>query len=296
MVERQFPVGIAGAGRVAQALGRLLRERGEPIVAVASRDPRRAETAAQFIGGDVEPVSYTELPSRAIRILIAVPDRAITPVAGLLSAARIHPNIAIHTCGSRGPEALDPLLKEGTSCAMLHPLQTVATPQQGAADLPFATFAIAGQEEASLWAQQNVRTLNGYCLNIPSDRVAIYHAAAVMASNYLVTLIGASVTMMKSAGVEEEDALRALGPLVRASTANALELGPLKALTGPIERGDVSTIAGHLEAMTGVSAHIGELYRAAGLATLELAQQRELPEGAAQSIGKILRESGRGNG
>ncbi len=80
------PIGIAGAGRLGQALGRLLRERGEPVVAIASRDLAHARAGAAFIVG-VEAVSYTELPARASRILICVADDAITPVAHILADA-----------------------------------------------------------------------------------------------------------------------------------------------------------------------------------------------------------------
>src|SRR5450631_1609941 len=98
------PIGIAGTGRLAQALGRLLHDRGQPIAAIAGRDPSRTASAAAFINKDVIPVSVAELPIHAGRVLISVPDDALEPVAHTLAAAHpiaAHPvKMALHTCGS----------------------------------------------------------------------------------------------------------------------------------------------------------------------------------------------------
>jgi predicted dinucleotide-binding enzyme len=120
-------IGIAGAGRIGQALGRLLRDRGEPVTAAAGRDVHRSAAAAAFIGAGVQPVSYSELPDRCSRIAIAVPDDALDAVVKIL-AQSMRGGEALHTCGTRGPEALAPLEARGVSCAAMHPLQTVTTP------------------------------------------------------------------------------------------------------------------------------------------------------------------------
>ncbi len=267
-------IGIAGAGRIGQALGRLLSERGQPVAAVASRDAGRAAKAAAFIGEGVRPVSYRELPGRASRILIAVADDSVTAVADLLADAGMRSGAALHTCGALGPEALVPLSARGVSCGALHPLQTVATPEQGTHRLPGSTFAIDGAGAALEWAEQIARLLGARVVRIAPGRRALYHAAAVMASNYVVGLVDAAVTLMKEAGIEEHDALAAIAPLVRASAENALTLGPLRALTGPIERGDTETVATHLRALAGAPAAVAELYRCAGLHLVGLAGRK----------------------
>src|SRR5271165_6299103 len=95
------PIAIAGAGRMGQALGRLLRERGESIAAIASRSPERAAIAAAFVGGAAKPATYAALPHHAANILIAVPDDAIAAVARLLAAGGMHQGIALHTSGAQ---------------------------------------------------------------------------------------------------------------------------------------------------------------------------------------------------
>ncbi|MEK7408889.1 MAG: DUF2520 domain-containing protein [Acidobacteriota bacterium] len=282
-------IGIAGGGRIAQAFGRLLREHGEPVAAVASREPEHAAAAARFIGCP-HALSYAELPSRACRVLIAVPDDALASVAAALAGGGLRGGAALHTCGSRGPEALAALAAGGVSCGALHPLQTVATPQQGLAALPGAAFAITAEGPAAAWAERIVSLLDGLALRIPAERRPLYHAAAVMASNYLVGLVDAAVMLMNAAGVEEDTALRALAPLVGASSANALALGPLKALTGPIERGDVETVALHWKALAAAPAPVRELYRAAGLHLVTLARRRGLSEASAVRFERLFRQ------
>jgi predicted short-subunit dehydrogenase-like oxidoreductase (DUF2520 family) len=97
-----------------------------------------------------------------------------------------------------------------------------------------------------------------------------------MASNYLVALMDAAVILMKAAGIEQEQALRALAPLVRASVGNALTMSPVQALTGPVERGDNGTVAAHFRAFSTASApeSVKALYRAAGLHAVDMARRK----------------------
>lgn len=287
------PIAIAGAGRMGQALGRLLRERGESIAAIASRTPERAAVAAAFVGGAAKPATYAELPQYAARILIAVPDDAIGDVARLLAAAGMHRGIALHSSGAQGPEALAALAAAGVACGALHPLQTVANPAEGVRVLPGVAFAIDGAPEAAAWAAQLVALLDGLPLNVAAAARPLYHAAAVMAGNYVTALISAAVMLMKEAGVDEAAARLALAPLARTSVENAFRLGPAEALTGPIARGDADTVRRHLAALAKAPPAVRSLYRSAGLATLELARQRGLLELEAGAIEKLLRKGER---
>ena len=281
-------IGIAGAGRIGCALGRLLRERGQPVAAVAGRDSDRTAAAAAFIGG-VEPVSYAQLPRHAARLIVAVPDDALEPVAALLAESAAPGGLALHTCGLRGPEALAALEARGVSCAALHPLQTVATPEQGLSALAGAVFGLTGSGPAAEWALEIVRLLEGRALEIPAGKRPLYHAAAVMAGNYAAALIDAAVILMGEAGVDREQALEALGPLIRTSVENALALGPLAALTGPIERGDINTVRAHLQALADAPETVRGLYRSAGLHTIEMSR-RKTPGADRREMERGLRE------
>lgn len=279
-----MPVSIAGAGRVGQALGRALTMAGQPISLVASRTPERAQRAASFIGGGVRPVLYEDLTGQ---VLVCVSDDSLEEVAGRLAG---DVRVALHTSGVRGPEVLAPLVARGVACGTMHPLQTFATPETGVQRLPGTTFAIAGDEVAAEWARRLVSLLDGKTIAIAPGRHALYHAAAVMASNYLVALLGAAETLMVVAGVPRQDALAALAPLVRAAVDNALALGPAAALTGPVQRGDAHTVASHLAALHSAPLEVLNLYRAAALQTLVLARERGLAEEPASAIHHLLHE------
>src|ERR1039457_1186934 len=250
-----------------QALGHLLRQRGESIAAVAKRSPEHAALAAAFVGGGAKAASYTEIPQHAARVLIAVRDDAIGDVARVLAGSGMHRGTALHTSGARGPEAL--------------------------AALAAGVFATAGAREATAWAERLVGLLDGLTLHVPAASRPLYHAAAVMASNYVTALMSTAVMLMREAGVEEGAARRALEPLARTSVKNELQLGPAAALTGPIARGDADTVRGHLAALAKAPAVVESLYRAAGLATLEIARQRGLAEVQAGAIQELLRKGER---
>ncbi len=290
-------IGIAGTGRLAQALGRLLHQRGQPITAIAGRDLRRTSEAADFIGMGVQKsavrsVSLPDLPKAASHVIVAVPDDALSSVARTLSGSDSEIRVALHTCGSRGPEALAELTERGASCGTLHPLQTISTREQGAADLPGSYFGITASGEALEWALGICRLLDGYPLVIPPDRRPLYHAAAVMASNYIVAMIDAAAILMEQAGVPSDQMLPALAPLIEASVRNSLSAGPVQALTGPIERGDEQTVAVHLRALGEAPESVRNLYRSAGLHASQIAR-RKSPGADRGKIESLLREQWR---
>jgi predicted short-subunit dehydrogenase-like oxidoreductase (DUF2520 family) len=282
-VEIQGPIGIAGGGKVGRALGRVLHDRGEPVVCVASRTLEHAKSAAEFIGSGVGAVTYTELSSRVDRILISVPDEALEEIASMLQKDG---GIALHTCGAKGPEALEAMRRRGIACGTLHPLQTF--PEAAAAVLDGVAFAISGDDAAVEWARQIAALVHGRVLLIDAAARPLYHAAAVMASNYVIALLAAAETVMESAGVEKHEALEALAPLVRTSVENALKLGPVQAITGPIQRGDAATVEAHRSALRSFSEPLQALYRAGGLQALDIAKQRGLSAECAAAVQTIL--------
>jgi predicted short-subunit dehydrogenase-like oxidoreductase (DUF2520 family) len=113
MAETADPIGIVGAGRVAQTLGRLFSENGRPVAAIAGRNPGRTALAALFIGGSATPVTIEELPTLSSHVLIAVSDRGVKPVAEILAKSGFRCGVALHTCGAKGPQALAVLENQG---------------------------------------------------------------------------------------------------------------------------------------------------------------------------------------
>lgn len=255
-------IGIAGSGRVAQALGRHLR-----ASLIAGRSSDHARAAAEFVQG-ARAVTFEEL--ECDRLIIAVSDRAISEVAARVPV----PRIALHTCGAHGAELLDALRRAGASCGAFHPLQTFASAESGFAALPGSAFAVDGDPEAAAWAEEIAHSLHGIVLKVPPPARALYHAAAVLASNDVVVTVDAAIQIFRQIGISHSDARRALAPIARAALENTLANGAEAALTGPVERNDFETVARHLEALESVPRAIQDLYRAAGTHALEIAGRR----------------------
>jgi predicted short-subunit dehydrogenase-like oxidoreductase (DUF2520 family) len=282
------PIAILGTGRMAKALGALL----SPVSAVAGRSRSSAENATNFIGSyqlaAPQAICVNELPGHSRHILIAVPDDAIAEVAAELVAAGLNRAIVLHTSGAAGLEALGVLRAAGNSIGVLHPMQTVPSAERGVETLPGATYAFAGDPQAAEWARSLIGHLGGKPLAIDPQRWHHYHAAAVMACNYQVTIMDAALELMEIAGVARAAALDALAPIVRATTENVLLTGPEQALTGPISRGDAGTVRGHLTALQVSSPETRQLYIAAGLRTVTLAERAGLTANVARALRHAL--------
>ena len=257
------------------------------IAGVAGRNPERARAAAEFIGG-VPVVEVEAIPDLADRVLIAVSDFAIRDVASRLANAGFKQGVALHTAGSRGPDALTPLWEAGIATGVLYPLQTFATPEQGVRDLPGSYFALTGNPAAIEWAREIVGLVQGHFLSSAPQDWGLYHAAAVLASNYQVALMDAALEALEAAGIAPEQGLAALGPLARATLNNVLRAGPVGALTGPISRGDVETVQRNRQALAAVSPASQDLYRAAGRRTLPIARRQGLAESTIDQLEKCL--------
>ncbi len=283
-------VGIVGSGRTAQALGALLASRGVPIQAVAGRTPDNVETAQRFMGAK-HAVTVNEAARHANLLLISVSDNAIAEVASAIAAVTPLPRVVLHTSGATGPAVLHPLQEKGVATGVLHPLQTVPSPERGLETLTGATYGYCGDPKAAEQALLLIGILGGKPLPVLPDRWAHYHAASVMAINYHSALFHAALELMQQAGIERESALAALDPIVRAATDNLLAKGPEFALTGPIRRGDTVTVARHLQAVQSASPNTRRLYLAAAQTTLDLAKRAGLSEEAALPVAALLDES-----
>jgi predicted short-subunit dehydrogenase-like oxidoreductase (DUF2520 family) len=287
-MNRREGIGIVGTGRVGQALGRLLVEAGEPVVAVAGRTATHTEAAARFMGPSVAVVRITELRQVAGRVLIAVSDDAIEDVAVQLAGSGGPGGVALHTSGAYGPQLLRTLADAGVSCGVLHPLQTLATADRGVTALRGATFGVGGDLEATRWAEHVIAIAGGTALRVPVDGFASYHAGAVMASNAVVAAVDAAISLMRAAGVDGAAALSAVGPLCVTTARNASEIGPEAALTGPVQRGDARTIGRHVAALAACPPHVADLYRASAHALLAISRRRGLSDASARAIEHAL--------
>jgi len=210
-------IGVVGRGRLGAAIELALRRAGCDVVLVAGRE--------------VDPT----ITHRLGLILLAVPDTAIAPVAKRL--ATNDSCVVAHCSGSLGMDVLTPHRR----VAGLHPVVSVPDRLIGADRLAGAWFAIAGDPLIS----EVVVALGGRSFTIDDAHRSGYHAAAVVASNHLVALLGQVQRLAGAAGAPME----AFWPLIEGSVVNAELLGPVHALTGPVARGDWDTLRRHLDSI-----------------------------------------------
>jgi len=290
------PIGIAGAGRVGQALGRLLHDAGLPVVAVASRNREHASKAAAFVGVGVEPLGYANLPRACSRLIIAVPDDALPAVACLLRESGWKDGIVLHTSGVNGTDVLNCLAAAGSSCAALHPLQTVPSPEQGVKSLVGCQYVLTGDGQAAEWAREIVSCLHGRLLELPNEARALYHAAAVLLCNDFVVLAEAGFRLLEQAGLSREVAARAFAALADESVRNVFSMARGAALTGPVARADLGTIQKHLVAFEtpgpsgGEIREIETIYRVLGQYAIRLANEHGLDESSGRELGALLKK------
>ena len=268
---------IIGPGRVGTAIGVLAERAGWRVTAVGARNAARGAAAAAQIGSDVRACEPAEAAGLGDLVLLTVRDDAIEDLCRELARAEAFRGGAsvAHCCGALSSEVLSPARQAaGCSVASIHPLQTFPS-----ADRAIETFAgtfcfCEGDGEALDRVEALACAIGGVPIRLESSAKALYHAAASVACNYLAALLDASLSMTSRAGIDRETASKALGPLVRSTVDNVLSLGPAEALTGPIARGDVETVARHLRAIRVLPEDVQQFYRTAGRWTVELARRK----------------------
>lgn len=272
-------VAIIGAGRVGSSMGFLLARAGYAVTAVAAQTAASVERALAFIGG--ASTAGTVKDAKADVVFITTPDRNISEVCGEIAreGGLKRGAIVVHMSGAHSLNLLDAAKEAGALRAVIHPLQSVPSAEQGVRNLPGSYFRIEADPGALRTAKELVQAIGGLELAMPkwtSDEysASLYHAGAVSVSNFFVALIDFGLRFYEALGADRQEALRAVLPLVKGTLANIETLGISAALTGPIVRGDAETMRGHLEAMRVKAPELLGLYRSLAKHTIAVAKER----------------------
>jgi predicted short-subunit dehydrogenase-like oxidoreductase (DUF2520 family) len=274
-------VAIIGAGRVGSSVGYLLKKADYQIEAVAARTRESAGTAADFIGDGRPTNDVVRAAEHADFVFITTPDRVIREVCDKIAAAGVLKpgSLVIHMSGAHSLGLLDSAAKAGVRRAVLHPLQSLASREQGVKTLPGSYFRVESDPDAREASRQIVKALGGVELVMrkwtsDEDSAALYHAGAVAVSNYLVALVNYGLKFYQTLGADQKEALTAVLPLIRGTLHNIEHLGIPDALTGPIMRGDTETIRDHLAAMQKKAPRLSGLYKELARQTVEIARDK----------------------
>jgi predicted short-subunit dehydrogenase-like oxidoreductase (DUF2520 family) len=285
-------IGIIGAGRLGTNLGLCFAAKGHRVVGVASRTQVSAARAASLISCPV--LSPNQVAREAEVLIITTSDGAIYEVAqSLADAGAISPGqLVVHCSGCLTNRILNPALSLGAVPLGMHPLYSFSLPEQGK-PLPLdnVLFALEGEDPGIERGARLVSSLGGRWFKIPSPNKPLYHTAATIASNYLVSLLDISESLMDQAGIEEEAAREGLLALM-ASVLQNLAQGPEQALTGPIARADQPTLRSQLQSLQHQDPTVSGIFRQLGFYTVELASRagRITPEKAGE-MKRVLEEA-----
>jgi predicted short-subunit dehydrogenase-like oxidoreductase (DUF2520 family) len=262
---------VIGPGRAGTGLALALARAGWTVYLHGRGAKNVPAPLALTVGADTPPPWM----ARAGIVVLAVRDDAIRPLGeSLARAGAVRPEqVVLHLSGALGQEALGPLVPSQAALGSLHPLQTIVDPERAPERLRGAWAAVEGMPRAIEAGERIASAVGLRPFRVASRAKAVYHAGAVFASNYFVVVEAIAQQLFERAGLSREDAWAALTPLVRGTFDNLTRTGPEGALTGPVVRGDVDTLARHLRALPDREQ---ALYRELGRAVLELARRRGL--------------------
>jgi predicted short-subunit dehydrogenase-like oxidoreductase (DUF2520 family) len=281
---------IIGAGRVGQTIGRMARAAGYDIADVVCRSRRSALAAVRFIGaGNAQAYARARL-SAADLILIATPDDKIKEAVELIfrNASSIGEAAVLHASGALASDVLNRLTSKRFSVGSCHPLQTFESPARALRLARSSYFCIEGEPGAVRAARKLTRKIGARHFEIPTEMKSLYHAAAVMASGGVVALVSISLEILARCGLTESEARHVLLPLIEGTIANVRAVGPSRALTGPVPRGDTGTVARNMAALADVDSDWLEIYRLLGARGLALAEEAGMDKAALRELRKLV--------
>jgi len=257
---------IIGAGRLGTTLSYALSRKessGIKIKAISSRTDNSLNRAKEYLGRNSAGILFTknniEAAKTAECVLICTPDDAIKTVCDEIFNGKIFKEkkedcknkyCVIHFSGSKSLDVLGSARHAGAETASIHPLKSFASINMAVKTLPGTVYGLTySGERSEKIARKIVKCLEGKAIKVDDEKKPLYHAAACVASNYMVTLLNYAAMLHKKIGINPEESLEGLLSLSEGTLDNIKKIGTEKSLTGPIARGDVGTIKEHMESL-----------------------------------------------
>jgi predicted short-subunit dehydrogenase-like oxidoreductase (DUF2520 family) len=279
-------IGFIGAGKVGFSLGRYFAENGIFITGYYSKELQSATEAARFTKSRTY-VNMAELVGDSDVIFLTVPDSAIKEVYDQVKAVGIGGKQICHCSGAMSvAEAFPDIARFGASGFSIHPLFPITSKYDSFKELGKAFFCIEGSDEfIGVWDELLRKMGNGTKV-ISSENKAQYNAACSISSNLVCALAAESLALMEKCGFSQTEALKAFQPLIMNNIKRILALGPVEALSGPVERNDIGMVRKHLECMENDTDR--SMYKAVSMKLVDVAQQKN-NEADFSELRRILR-------
>lgn len=244
----KLKIGFIGAGKVGTSLGKYFSTHQVTVTGFYSRTEASAKEATKFTNTNFYP-DRKQLIADSDVIFLTVTDSAIAPVWESIKHESIQGKIFCHCSGSLSSGIFSDIQHLGAYGYSIHPLYAISSKTESYKDLAHALFTLEGD---SAYLQKMRTFMEGFGNDvqiISTESKALYHAAAVFASNHMVALAYIATNLFQQCGFSSEHALQAIAPLMEGNLAHILSDGPVASLTGPVERNDVATIQRHLECL-----------------------------------------------
>ncbi|CAL61491.1 conserved hypothetical protein; putative NAD(P)-binding Rossmann-fold domain [Herminiimonas arsenicoxydans] len=269
---------IIGCGKVGQTLARLwVQHHTVRIQDILNTSIESGTRAAAFVGAGRAANSYADLQAADIFLIAASDDCIVNCCEALSRTNCLSANsIVFHCSGALSSSVLQSASDHGAAVASIHPIRSFAAPEKVVADFSGTYCGVEGDQRAIAVLSEAFTAIGGEFVPIQRDAKVLYHAAAVFASNYLVTLLDTAVQTYGKAGIPEDTALKMMAALVRETSENVLQLGTEQALTGPIARDDAATVVTQYRAVNRWNRRYGALYKQLGKLTAHLARRRKI--------------------
>jgi len=289
---------LVGAGPVATALAGALRLGGVPVLGLWARRSAPARAAGSTAGVAAFSSAPPDLLLETEVVILAVRDAVIGDVAQMLLGTGLinKRHVLLHCAGAAAArDVLGAVAGKVAGIGTLHPLSAIADGKLAMRTLKGTVFGVEGDEIGRAMAGKLVAAMNGVVLPLDGAQMAAYHAAAAMASNYVVALIDGAAAVLASVGIAPDRAARALVPLAEGALHNIAAPGPsggtTAGLTGPVRRGDLTTVSRHLDAIR-EQPELAEIYRVLARRAVEIAARidgHDAPDRAAlEAIRRLL--------
>jgi predicted short-subunit dehydrogenase-like oxidoreductase (DUF2520 family) len=281
MRSQPLNIAIIGGGAVGSVLGRVLVENKQRITAVVSRSDASARRCGRFLSCRTVSTSLDVIPQNTQVIMITAPHGAIPEVARGLSLRNGFKWKGVSVCHASGmltADALAPLRDAGATVFSFHPIQTFPRDFPPRKIVPSArgiVYGVDGSPAGIRMARKLARALEGRIILVPPAMREFYHAACVVASNHLVTMLGILRAFYLDIAPDRKDFIETFLPIIQATLTNVRASSPAAALTGPVARGGTDTIARHLAAIKQQIPALVPYYAQMTLETIRLAMDKK---------------------
>lgn len=282
---------VVGCGKLGTTLSKFLSEAGYTPAGFASKSLKSASNAAEAAGSEVFGTVPWEITKQADIVFLTTPDGLIEETCVQISKNNGFKkgSIVLHCSGAHPSTILSSAKECNARTGSLHPLQSFAAPVLKGNPFQNIIMAVEGEEAAVDIGKAIAEKLGARCMTIKTEAKTLYHASAVVASNYLVALFDLAFKLIGKAGIADQDAFDVLNPLVQGTLSNVEKVGTANALTGPISRGDTETVERHLKEINTQLPELINLYKTLGLHTIGIAQASgTLQETSAKKLAKLL--------